>query len=46
MTLAFIIVACIFFLIAAWNWPSPPPVNLVALGLFFWCLSTVWSQLR
>lgn len=43
---AFIIVACILFLIAAWRWPNPPPVELLALGLFFFALSFVpWGKI-
>jgi hypothetical protein len=41
MALAFVIVACVLFLLSAWRWPSPPPVELIALGLFFWALSTI-----
>lgn len=44
MVLALVIVACILFVLAAWNWPAPPPVNLMALGLFFWALSTIWGK--
>ena len=44
MILALTIVACILFLLAAWNWPSPPPVSLGWLGLFFWSLSTIWGK--
>ncbi len=43
MVLALVIVACILFLLSAWNWPAIP-VNLVALGLFFWALSTIWGK--
>ncbi len=44
MILALVIVACILFLLASFNVPTGPYVNLVPLGLFFWSLSTVWGK--
>lgn len=47
MILALTIVACILFLICALyppyeaNWPN----RFIALGLFFWSLSTIWGKL-
>lgn len=44
MILALTIVACILFLLASFNVPTGPYVNLVPLGLFFWVLSTIYGK--
>jgi len=44
MILALVIVAVILFTLAAFNVPTGPYVNLVALGLAFWALSTIWGK--
>ena len=43
MVLALVIVACILFLIAAFGVPTGR-FSLIALGLFFWALSTIWGK--
>lgn len=40
MALAFVIVAIVFFIGAALNWPASP-IGLGWLGLAFWALSTI-----
>ena len=45
MTLALVIVATILFLIAASGVPTGR-ISLVALGLFFWSLSSIWHTLN
>ena len=40
------IIACILFAFAGFYWPEPLTPHrgkLVALGLFFWCLSTFFN---
>lgn len=44
MILALTIVAVILFLLAAAN-VNTGPVSIGWLGLFFWSLSTIWSQI-
>ena len=45
MILALVIVACVLFLIAAIMKLPTVPDCLIAAGLFFWALSTVWGHL-
>lgn len=45
MILALVIVACILFLLAGIGVPGGPHANFIGLGLFFWCLSTIWNAL-
>lgn len=39
--LAFVLmlVAVILFILAAWSWPNPPKISLLALGLAFMAAS-------
>ena len=41
LVLVLMIFACLCFLVAAFWQPPPPRVNLVALGLAAWILSTL-----
>lgn len=36
-----VVVSAILLLLAAINWPQPSPVNLLALGLFFFVLAHI-----
>lgn len=44
ITTAFVVVACILFLIAAALSKPSVPTILGYLGLFFWSLSFVWGK--
>jgi hypothetical protein len=45
LQLAFLIVACVLFLIAAIGIPQPPRGSIVAAGLFFWSLSEIIGRM-
>jgi hypothetical protein len=44
LTTIFLVIACVCFLLAAASVPSR--LNLVALGLFFWCVTTLLPALH
>jgi len=43
LELIFVVLALVLFALAGFGWPAPIEpyrTKLVAMGLFFWCLST------